>query len=163
MTGVCTPTTTTSRHIVSPRVILTHKAFPVLFMFRFPPILIFPEGTTTNGQCLIEFKRGAFVPGVTVQPIILRYPCSHYNPADTGRHAGNVGLFWLMLQFANWIEVKELEPYSPTQAERDDPLLFARNVQSMMAAAAKVPTTDHSFVGLALGSFLPAPLTCWLL
>lgn len=37
----------------------------------FPPILIFPEGTTTNQSTLISFKRGAFSLGVPVQPIIL--------------------------------------------------------------------------------------------
>lgn len=76
---------------------------------RYPPILIFPEGTTTNGQCLIDFKRGAFVPGVPVKPVVLKYPSHHYNPADTGRHSGNKSLFWLMLQFANWIEITELD------------------------------------------------------
>jgi lysophosphatidylcholine acyltransferase/lyso-PAF acetyltransferase len=26
----------------------------------FPPVMIFPEGTTTNGKYLISFKKGAF-------------------------------------------------------------------------------------------------------
>ena len=33
-----------------------------------PPVLIFPEGTTGNGKCLFKFKPGAFYPG---QPILL--------------------------------------------------------------------------------------------
>ncbi len=32
-----------------------------------PPLLVFPEGTCTNGDVLISFKPGAFLPGVTVQ------------------------------------------------------------------------------------------------
>ncbi|XP_042320322.1 lysophosphatidylcholine acyltransferase 1 [Sceloporus undulatus] len=41
---------------------------------KWPQIMIFPEGTCTNRSCLITFKPGAFIPGVPVQPVILRYP-----------------------------------------------------------------------------------------
>uniref|UniRef100_A0A6I8PFH7 Lysophosphatidylcholine acyltransferase 2 n=1 Tax=Ornithorhynchus anatinus TaxID=9258 RepID=A0A6I8PFH7_ORNAN len=41
---------------------------------KWPQILIFPEGTCTNRSCLITFKPGAFIPGVPVQPVLLRYP-----------------------------------------------------------------------------------------
>jgi lysophosphatidylcholine acyltransferase / lyso-PAF acetyltransferase len=37
------------------------------------PILLFPEGTTTNGRYLLRFRTGGFIAGVPVQPIILRY------------------------------------------------------------------------------------------
>ena len=33
-----------------------------------PPLLIFPEGATTNGTCLIEFKKGAFASLRGVKP-----------------------------------------------------------------------------------------------
>uniref|UniRef100_A0A6Q2YSG5 EF-hand domain-containing protein n=1 Tax=Esox lucius TaxID=8010 RepID=A0A6Q2YSG5_ESOLU len=41
---------------------------------RWPQLLVFPEGTCTNRSCLITFKQGAFVPGVPVQPVVMRYP-----------------------------------------------------------------------------------------
>uniref|UniRef100_A0A8C1N9M5 Lysophosphatidylcholine acyltransferase 2 n=1 Tax=Cyprinus carpio TaxID=7962 RepID=A0A8C1N9M5_CYPCA len=41
---------------------------------HWPQVLIFPEGTCTNRSCLITFKQGAFVPGVPVQPVLIRYP-----------------------------------------------------------------------------------------
>ncbi|KAJ8791118.1 hypothetical protein J1605_020788 [Eschrichtius robustus] len=41
---------------------------------KWPQIMIFPEGTCTNRTCLITFKPGAFIPGVPVQPVVLRYP-----------------------------------------------------------------------------------------
>jgi lysophosphatidylcholine acyltransferase/lyso-PAF acetyltransferase len=44
-----------------------------------PQILVFPEGTCTNRTSLIQFKPGAFYPGVPVQPVIIRYP----NKLDT--------------------------------------------------------------------------------
>lgn len=37
------------------------------------PILLFPEGTTTNGDYLLPFRTGAFIAGVPVQPTILKY------------------------------------------------------------------------------------------
>uniref|UniRef100_A0A3Q2PS12 Lysophosphatidylcholine acyltransferase 1 n=1 Tax=Fundulus heteroclitus TaxID=8078 RepID=A0A3Q2PS12_FUNHE len=39
-----------------------------------PQIMIFPEGTCTNRSGLILFKAGAFIPGLPVQPVVLRYP-----------------------------------------------------------------------------------------
>uniref|UniRef100_A0A669D061 Lysophosphatidylcholine acyltransferase 2 n=1 Tax=Oreochromis niloticus TaxID=8128 RepID=A0A669D061_ORENI len=41
---------------------------------QWPQVLIFPEGTCTNRSCLITFKQGAFIPGVPVQPVLLKYP-----------------------------------------------------------------------------------------
>lgn len=45
----------------------------------FPPVLLFPEATTTNGRALISFKPGAFVPGFPVQPVVVRYPHVHFD------------------------------------------------------------------------------------
>ena len=39
---------------------------------EFPPVLIFPEGTTTNGVSVSQFKVGAFLAGAKVQPVALR-------------------------------------------------------------------------------------------
>ena len=41
---------------------------------RYPPTMLFPEATVSNGSCLLTFKSGAFAPGAPVQPVILRYP-----------------------------------------------------------------------------------------
>lgn len=37
------------------------------------PVLIYPEGTLTNGECLLKFHRGAFLTEKKVQPISVRY------------------------------------------------------------------------------------------
>ena len=36
-----------------------------------PPVCLFPEGTNTNGSCLISFKVGAFAPGKSSNIIVL--------------------------------------------------------------------------------------------
>uniref|UniRef100_A0A7N6A8U1 Phospholipid/glycerol acyltransferase domain-containing protein n=1 Tax=Anabas testudineus TaxID=64144 RepID=A0A7N6A8U1_ANATE len=83
-----------------------------------PQMLMFPEGTTTNGQALIKFKPGAFLAGVPVQPVLLRYPNKLFLPV-----------------------------YNPSQEEKDDPNLYADNVQKLMAKALGVPATDYVMEG----------------
>jgi lysophosphatidylcholine acyltransferase/lyso-PAF acetyltransferase len=39
---------------------------------EFPPICIFPEGGTSNGTCILPFKRGAFASGRAVKPIVMK-------------------------------------------------------------------------------------------
>ena len=34
-------------------------------------MLIFPEGGTTNGTCISKFKKGAFVAGKKIKPVVL--------------------------------------------------------------------------------------------
>ena len=36
------------------------------------PFCLFPEGTTTNGSCLLPFKRGGFAGMRTVQPVFCK-------------------------------------------------------------------------------------------
>lgn len=36
------------------------------------PVFIFPEGCTTNGTCVINFKRGAFYALRSVQPAVAK-------------------------------------------------------------------------------------------
>ena len=40
------------------------------------PLLVFPEGATTNGRGVIQFKTGAFAPLAPVLPVALRYACA---------------------------------------------------------------------------------------
>jgi len=37
------------------------------------PLVLFAEGTSTSGRCIMPFKDGAFQAGLSVQPIILKY------------------------------------------------------------------------------------------
>ena len=47
---------------------------------NYSPICIFPEGTTTNGDHLIGFKRGAFQAMRTVQPCFVKTDYFHIKP-----------------------------------------------------------------------------------
>ncbi|KAH0626284.1 hypothetical protein JD844_001188 [Phrynosoma platyrhinos] len=43
---------------------------------KWPQVLFFPEGTCSNKKALLKFKPGAFISGVPIQPILIRYPNS---------------------------------------------------------------------------------------
>ncbi|KAJ1617821.1 hypothetical protein T492DRAFT_1151703 [Pavlovales sp. CCMP2436] len=110
-----------------------------------PHVAIFPEGTTTSGKALIRFKKGAFTPGVVVQPVVVRYPFAAVDPAWVAAGPQLATLLWLLLcQLENHAIVTWLQPYEPSAAEAADPDLFAENVRGVMAAALKIPVTDHT-------------------
>ncbi|KAK3231568.1 hypothetical protein Dsin_003449 [Dipteronia sinensis] len=110
-----------------------------------PLMMLFPEGTTTNGDFLLPFKTGAFLARVPVLPVILRYPYKRFSPAwDSIAGARHVLL--LLCQFVNHIEVTRLPVYNPSQQEKDDPKLYAENVRRLMATEGNMIMSD---IGLA--------------
>ncbi|XP_040838624.1 lysophosphatidylcholine acyltransferase 2 isoform X1 [Ochotona curzoniae] len=113
---------------------------------QWPQILVFPEGTCTNRSCLITFKPGAFIPGVPVQPVLLRYP----NKLDTVTWTwqGYTFLQLCVLTFCQpftKVEVEFMPVQVPSEEERNDPVLFASRVRNFMAEALGVPVTDHTY------------------
>uniref|UniRef100_A0A8C4DHP8 Lysophosphatidylcholine acyltransferase 2 n=1 Tax=Dicentrarchus labrax TaxID=13489 RepID=A0A8C4DHP8_DICLA len=93
---------------------------------KWPQVLIFPEGTCTNRSCLITFKQGAFIPGVPVQPVLMRYPNKLVSDCDYGTR------FRGLLSFSS-------------KEEKKTPALFASRVRETMAQALGVPVTDHTY------------------
>uniref|UniRef100_A0A671LCR8 Lysophosphatidylcholine acyltransferase 1-like n=1 Tax=Sinocyclocheilus anshuiensis TaxID=1608454 RepID=A0A671LCR8_9TELE len=110
---------------------------------EWPQIMIFPEGTCTNRSCLIAFKPGAFIPGVPVQPVLLRYPNEMDTISWTWQGPGAFKILWLTLcQLHNSIEIEYLPTYTPSEEEKKDPALFASNVRHIMANL-KTGVTDE--------------------
>ncbi|CAH6776985.1 Lpcat2 [Phodopus roborovskii] len=113
---------------------------------EWPQILVFPEGTCTNRSCLITFKPGAFIPGVPVQPILLRYP----NKLDTVTWTWQ-GYTFIQLcvltfcQLFTKVEVEFMPVQAPSDEEKNDPVLFASRVRNLMAEALAIPVTDHTY------------------
>ncbi|XP_067281811.1 lysophosphatidylcholine acyltransferase 1 [Pseudorasbora parva] len=113
---------------------------------KWPQIMIFPEGTCTNRSCLIAFKPGAFIPGVPVQPVLLRYPNEMDTISWTWQGPGAFKILWLTLcQLHNIIEIEYLPTYRPSKEEKENPALFASNVRRIMAKALGLPIIDYSF------------------
>ncbi|XP_007949814.1 lysophosphatidylcholine acyltransferase 1 [Orycteropus afer afer] len=134
---------------------------------KWPQIMIFPEGTCTNRTCLITFKPGAFIPGVPVQPVVLRYPNKLDTITWTWQGPGALEILWLTLcQFHNQVEIEFLPVYSPSEEEKRNPALYASNVRHVMAEALGVSVTDYTFedcqLALAEGQLRLPSDTCLL-
>ncbi|XP_071387699.1 lysophosphatidylcholine acyltransferase 2 [Centroberyx affinis] len=113
---------------------------------RWPQVLIFPEGTCTNRSCLITFKQGAFIPGVPVQPVLIRYPNKLDTVTWTWQGFSSRSLLLLTLsQLYTTVEIEFLPPQIPTEEEKKSPALFANTVRNVMAQALGVPVTDHTY------------------
>ncbi|XP_048330949.1 lysophospholipid acyltransferase LPEAT1 isoform X2 [Ziziphus jujuba] len=123
-----------------------------------PIMMLFPEGTTTNGDYLLPFKTGAFLAKAPVLPLILRYPYQRFSPAWDSISGVRMSLqikscfckvrhvIFLLCQFVNHLEVVRLPIYYPTQQEKDDPKLYANNVRRLMASEGNLVMSD---IGLA--------------
>lgn len=109
--------------------------------------LIFPEGTTSNRKALMSFKPGGFLPGKTVQPVLIRYKNKHDTVSWTWDQPHGFILCFLLTicQLANYAQLEFLEPYTPSDEEVANPKLFAENVRKVMAARLDVPLCNMTF------------------
>ncbi|XP_043100178.1 lysophospholipid acyltransferase LPCAT4 [Puntigrus tetrazona] len=114
---------------------------------HWPQMLMFPEGTTTNGRALIKFKPGAFLAGVPVQPVLLRYPGEPDTVRWTWKGLTWLAALWHTSQIYTSVTVEFLPVYVPSQEEKQNPELYAENVQKVMAQALNVPATDYVMEG----------------
>uniref|UniRef100_A0A2K6TFI6 Lysophosphatidylcholine acyltransferase 2 n=1 Tax=Saimiri boliviensis boliviensis TaxID=39432 RepID=A0A2K6TFI6_SAIBB len=111
---------------------------------EWPQILVFPEGTCTNRSCLITFKPGAFIPGVPVQPILLRYPNKLVNSPFFFLFSIQLCMLTFCQLFTK-VEVEFMPVQIPNDEEKNDPVLFASRVRNLMAEALGIPVTDHTY------------------
>ncbi|KAI3741257.1 hypothetical protein L1987_58928 [Smallanthus sonchifolius] len=116
---------------------------------KFPRVLLFPEGTTTNGRQLISFQLGAFIPGYPIQPVVIRYPHLHFDQS-WGHIALATLMFRMFMQFHNFMEVEYLPVISPSKHHKESPARFAVRTGRAMASALNVVQTYHSFADYAL-------------
>eukprot|EP00741_Cyanophora_paradoxa_P004648 tig00000821_g4511.t1 len=110
----------------------------------FPPLCIYPEGTTTNGDFLVRFSTGAFRAGKPVQVLCLRYPYQKFCPAWESMDI-HLHLFRMLTQVRNYVEVTFLPVYTPSEEERKEPQLYASNVRLVMADHLGQPVTEHVY------------------
>ncbi|KAI3381528.1 hypothetical protein SNEBB_008692 [Seison nebaliae] len=110
------------------------------------PVMLFPEGTCTNGKSIIGFKPGAFAPGMPVQPIAVRYQNEWNTTSWTWFGYNSIQIIWFSLcQFHINLEINILPLYYPSREEKLSPILYADNVRKVIAKKLKVPISGHSF------------------
>lgn len=118
-----------------------------------PPLLIFPEGTVTNGRSLMSFKKGAFVSGDLIKIYALKY---NTEPLSYVWSISNINTFFSVLislsQLINTIELIEYEdnfdPHWVYQTKKISPTdeeswkEVAAVVKSLMAFAGNFQTDE---------------------
>lgn len=101
-------------------------------------LVIFPEGTTTNGTAMVPFRTGVFNAGLPVKIVCIRFPCHHFNLSwETIRFREH--LFRTMTQVTNYVHISELPVYQPSEQEMTDARLYSSNVQAEMAKVLEQP------------------------
>lgn len=115
---------------------------------RFPRVLLFPEGTTTNGRNLISFQLGAFIPGYPIQPVIVRYPHVHFDQSWGNVSLGKL-MFRMFTQFHNFFEVEYLPVISPLD-DKETAVHFRERTSRAIATAMNAVQTGHSYGDIML-------------
>lgn len=95
-------------------------------------LVIFPEGTTSNGTAMIPFRTGVFNAALPVKPVCIQFPHRRFNLSwESIRFREHA--FRSMTQLWNEVRCTELPVYVPTKEEQLDARLYASNVQAEMA------------------------------
>lgn len=99
------------------------------------PMLVFPEGTCTNTQYCIMFKKGSFELGATVYPVAMRYRKEFGDAFWDSTHSSFLRhLFDLMTSWSVFCDVYYLEPQRMQSGE--SATHFASRVQELMCKRA---------------------------
>ncbi|KAL9258727.1 Lysophospholipid acyltransferase LPEAT2-like protein [Drosera capensis] len=120
---------------------------------RFPRVLLFPEGTTTNGRALLSFQLGAFLPGYPIQPVTVHYPFVHFDQSW-----GNISLpklmFRMLTQFHNFMEVEYLPVIRPLENQEESANgyanIYAGRTGYAIASALNIVQTSYSYGDMIL-------------
>ncbi|GAB2260372.1 hypothetical protein Droror1_Dr00011227 [Drosera rotundifolia] len=111
---------------------------------QFPRVLLFPEGTTTNGRSIISFQLGAFLPGYPIQPVAVRYPFVHFDQS-WGHISLGMLMFRMFTQFHNFMEVEYLPIVKPPENQKENARRFAERTGYAIASALNVVQTSHAY------------------
>ncbi|KAL0491061.1 lysophosphatidylcholine acyltransferase [Acrasis kona] len=100
-----------------------------------PRFAVFPEGTTTNGSQLIEFHSGPFALKLPVQPVVIRYPFRYFNAAWLEVPSTLEYVLLLLSQVFQSVQIIHFPTYEPNEEEKEDPVMYANNVRTLMCEA----------------------------
>ncbi|KAF4657871.1 Lysophosphatidylcholine acyltransferase 2 [Perkinsus olseni] len=110
------------------------------------PLLLFPEGTTSNGTGLITFHTGAFCLGKTVLPVAVWYPdFVRGQMFDPHWSYGSIITFviGMMAQPYTRMHVHVMAPVTPKQGE--NPQDFSQRVRQLFGKEIGIPLVDVDY------------------
>ncbi|OTF76027.1 lysophosphatidylcholine acyltransferase 1-like protein [Euroglyphus maynei] len=117
-------------------------------VIKYSKIVFFPEGTCSNHRGMLQFKNGAFKLGYPVVPIALRF--NQFGAPDTLIWTWDgPNTFWsIWLTLCRWrtdLELTKLPVYTPSELEKKDPDLYARNVAKVLVKELGLPCLFYSY------------------
>ena len=92
---------------------LLHRTELIETKGEFPPLVIFPEGTTTNNTTLVKFRGGAFKDMRSVQPVTLKYKHGMVHPAIEAIDEGFMVFLLCCTITPVFVELKQLPVFKP--------------------------------------------------
>jgi hypothetical protein len=120
----------------------------IIFNIDTLKILIFPQGTCSNGQYMVKFKQGAFIPGEPVQLIKLEFQkgCeTMYHPSWVEFGPGFIYNFVrLLTEPVQFVHITYYPTYFPSIEEKNDAKLFMTNVEESMIQLSNIKRTNYS-------------------
>lgn len=103
------------------------------------PLAVFPEGATGNGTAMLRFKTGVFRQGTPVKPIVFSY-------SDRSVVWDTQPWYFFIITILSCpfytAHVQFLPLYFPSEEEKQDPVLYASNVQEEIAKAGNLEITS---------------------
>ena len=108
------------------------------------PLILFPEGTTSNGVHLLTFKTGAFVPLRPVLPILYSFPRSGSFVPTYESIWTPIYVWRTLCQPWNNLTCVALDPIAPTAANTT-PREYATTVQRTMAKHLGIDTIPQGY------------------
>jgi lysophosphatidylcholine acyltransferase/lyso-PAF acetyltransferase len=114
---------------------------------NYPPVMIFPEGTTTNGKYLISFKKGAFFTLDPIQIVCLKYEERSF--ALSYDCIGDIYCFvFVFCQFVNRLTVTEFDVFDPEYlglTKEKDWVVYMAKVKEVMRKCLGVRNSEAGF------------------
>lgn len=119
------------------------------------PLLIFPEGTISNGRSLLSFKKGAFFSGDPIKIYVIKYNSEHQTIASIINISALSAWFITICQPFNDLELFEYkEAFDPEYVykkygiSKDDPNAWekvAAEVKTLMAFVSNMQETEDTY------------------
>ena len=116
---------------------------------NYPQVLIFPEGTTTNGRYLISFKKGAFFTQDPLQIVCLKYNERSFALSYDG--IGDIYCFvFTFCQFINHLTVTEFDVFYPDylnlkKYSDEHTIIYMNTVKQVMLKCMGVQNSEAGF------------------
>jgi len=129
--------------------VIEERANKIRKGLNYPQILIFPEGTTTNGRYLISFKKGAFFTHDPIQIVCLKY--EERNFAVSYDVIGDIYCILLVFcQFMNKLTVTEFDVFYPDylnlkKDSEEDLMVYMKNVKEVMLKSLGAENSEAGF------------------